>query len=194
MGTQDPIASWVCAAKKGDASALRQLFDRFQPEVMGFCMAAARDRDLAKDLVQETFVRAFLGLAQLRDERAFAGWLYATAGNVCRTRLKQENLRQARLEVVALAYEQDSAESSQNTHRIRVVRKLLDELPAGQIKTIVQLKYGEPEHTTRQIADHLAIPHGTVTVTLMRFRSQIKRRLLALLIDEPLAQVVGGRR
>jgi DNA-directed RNA polymerase specialized sigma24 family protein len=46
------------------------------------------------------------------------------------------------------------------------------------------LKCGEPEHTTREIAARLGVPHGTVTSRLVRFRAAIKRELLRAMLEE----------
>jgi len=57
------------------------------------------------------------------------------------------------------------------------VRRVLAHVADKRLREIVQLKYGDREHTTRQIAEKLSIPHGTVTVKLMRFRATIRRDL-----------------
>ena len=56
-------------------------------------------------------------------------------------------------------------------------------LAAPLVHQIAMLKYREPEHTTRQIAEQLGIPHGTVTVKLMRFRAAVRRELACELLD-----------
>ena len=65
-----------------------------------------------------------------------------------------------------------------------MVQQILEGVPDPTLKQIVTLKYGEPEHTTREISASLGIPHGTVTVKLMRFRDAVKRELCRRLVEE----------
>jgi RNA polymerase sigma-70 factor (ECF subfamily) len=174
----------IKAAREGDRRALRALFDRYQPLVMSYCMiAAGRDRDRAKDLAQETFVRAFRHLDQLEDEDRFRPWLMSIARNVCRTNAATEGQRRRLLEEAALELDLSPEDHEEREQRIATVRGLLESLPDDQLKEIVMMRYSEPEHTTRQIAERLGVPHGTVTVKLMRFRAAIKKRILRALID-----------
>jgi RNA polymerase sigma-70 factor (ECF subfamily) len=182
----DALASLVRSAQRGQREAERALFDQHHAGVVAYCMVAAGgDRDSALDLAQETLVRAFRSLPQLREPERFSGWLFSIAANTCRTRLGQAHKRRTLLELFAV--EQEAAppdEARAREARIETVQRVLAELPDDQLKQIVQLKYGEPERTTRQIAAELDIPHGTVTVKLMRFRAAIKRQLLGALLEE----------
>jgi RNA polymerase sigma-70 factor (ECF subfamily) len=181
----EALASLVRAAQRGGRAAQRALFDQHHASVVAYCMVAAGgDRDAALDLAQETFARAFSSLPQLRELDRFSGWLFSIAANTCRTRLGQARKRRTLLELFAL--EQEAAppdDAHAREVRIEVVRRVIGELPDDQLKQIVQLKYGEPERTTREIAAELGIPHGTVTVKLMRFRAAIKRQLLGALLE-----------
>ena len=74
----------VRLARDGDPVAFRLLVERHQPMVRartaGLC-ANASDVD---DVVQETFLRAFIALDRLREPDRFAGWLAGIVLNVCR--------------------------------------------------------------------------------------------------------------
>jgi RNA polymerase sigma-70 factor (ECF subfamily) len=178
----------VVAAQKGDRAAQRELFDRHRRAVFGYCLvAASRDRDLALDLLQETFARAFRALPRLTEPEKFRGWLFTIAANVCRSRGAQETRRRDALESLTLEQDLDAGASDdpeQREQRIEAVRKVLAHIEEPQLRQIVQFKYGDPEHTTREIAERLSMPHGTVTVKLMRFRAAIRRQLLHALVSE----------
>ena len=183
-------AAEVQAAKAGDRAALRALFERHQRAVFGYCMVAARqDRDQALDLVQETFSRAFRALHMLAEPERFRQWLFTIAANVCRTGAAQEERHDRVLQ--ALQFEQAAdderptlLEAAERKERIATVRRILAHVADERLREIVQLKYGDPEHTTRQIAEKLSVPHGTVTVKLMRFRAAIRRELCRALASE----------
>jgi len=181
----------VRAAQRGDPAALRALFDRHHRAVLGYCLlATGRDRDRAVDLLQETFCRAFQGLGGLAAPERFRGWLFSIAANVCRTRGAQDERRRRVLDAVQLEQDPDAAvpdDPAEREGRIAAVQRVISHLPDPKLRQIVQLKYCEPEHTTREIAEMLAIPHGTVTVRLMRFRAAIRRELCRALLEEGVA-------
>ena len=130
-------------------------------------------------------MRAFAGLARLQHPERVKGWLFAIAANVMRS-FGARSARARRLEQ-ALALEPEphpDDEPSVREQRIAKVAELLEEIDDPKVKAIVTLRYREPEHGTREIADKLGIPHGTVTVTLMRFRARIKRDLVRMLMEE----------
>lgn len=185
MSTSLSMPLPIVAAREGDPRATRELFDRHLGLVMSYCMIAARrDRDRARDLAQETFIRAFRSLASLDDEARFRPWLMTIAKNVCRTQAKHAARDQRLLAELAIELELSPENREEQQERIALVRSILDVLPDDQLKEIVLLKYTEPEHTTRQIAERLNLPHGTVTVKLMRFRAMIKKRVLRALIED----------
>lgn len=137
------------------------------------------------DLTQETFTRVFSRLDTLRDPDRFTGWLFAIAANVCRTQLSRAG--RARELVDAFALEQDrhvqADDARARERRIALVQRLLAKIEDRTLRKIVNLKYAEPEHTTRQIAAQLDIPHGTVTVKLSRFRAAVRRDLARALLE-----------
>lgn len=175
----------VARALAGSAAAERALYLRYAPPLRAYCMCAARgDRSWADDLVQEVFLRAFRSLPRLQARHRLRPWLFAIAANVCRD-AGAATAKARRLEQ-ALALEVDPERHDDTlvrAQRIRVVGELLDGIEDPKLRSIVQLRYREPEHSTREIAKKLGIPHGTVTVTLMRFRARIKGDLVRLLLE-----------
>lgn len=76
----------VLRAKAGDESAFSQLFERYARPVMSFLFGMVDSRDLAEELMQETFARAFTLIGSLRQEAKFSSWLFGIAKNVARER------------------------------------------------------------------------------------------------------------
>lgn len=68
----------------GDVSAYGRLYDRYARLVGAVCHDTTRDISTAHDLCQETFLRAYRNLRNLREPDAFAGWVVGTARFVCR--------------------------------------------------------------------------------------------------------------
>lgn len=176
----------VAAARQGDRRAQRALFERYRRPLLAYCLLSANgDRELAMDLMQETFSRAFLKLDRLQHDARFKGWLFTIAANVCRSqgaRTSRQRELQERF-VLALEAEPPPEDKAARERRIAIVREVLDGMADDKQRAIARLKYTEPEHTTRQIAAALGIPHGTVTVSLSRLRARMKARLAAALLE-----------
>lgn len=154
---------------------------------MGYCLLACNgDRERALELTQETFLRALSSLQQLREWGRFRAWLISIAANLCRTSGAQEARRRELLDLAQLSLHADLVidEPHQRESRIALVQRVLSRVEDPGVRAVVSLKYGEPEHTTREIAVRLGLPHGTVTSRLVRFRAAIKRELLRAILEE----------
>lgn len=92
---RDQPAEWelVVAAQAGDVAAFTLLTERHYAALLRSLARQTGDPDLAADLTQETFVRAFEHLGQLTDAQSFAAWLYQIARNARRMAQRRERLR-----------------------------------------------------------------------------------------------------
>lgn len=72
----------VDKARAGDKQAYRALVEKYQERVFWICMNVLRSKEDAEDMAQETFVKAYLSLANFRGEAAFYTWLYRIAYNM----------------------------------------------------------------------------------------------------------------
>jgi RNA polymerase sigma-70 factor (ECF subfamily) len=168
---------------------MRALFEEHHRALLAYCVLACRgDRDAALDLLQDTFERAFAGYGRLQDKERFRGWLFTIAANLARARGVRDDRRRQLLGRLELCEEAPlPGEPVEREARIAQVQRLLSAIGDESLRAIVQLKYGEPEHTTRQIAERLSLPHGTVTNRLLRFRAALRRDLCRALAEEEVA-------
>ncbi len=72
----------VARAKNGDEDAFRVIFTRYGRPILSFINNLVRDKDMADDLAQETFVRAHRNLGGLREDARLSTWLFGIARNV----------------------------------------------------------------------------------------------------------------
>jgi RNA polymerase sigma-70 factor, ECF subfamily len=85
----------IARVRDGDEEAFRLIFDRYIRPVISFIYDMIGQRDLAEELAQETFVRAYKGIPSLKDDTKLSTWLFGIAKNVAReslrSRLKDHN-------------------------------------------------------------------------------------------------------
>ena len=81
-------ADLVSRACRGDHDAFRMIFERYSRPVLSFIYDQIGDRDVAEELAQETFVRAYRGLKSLKEETKLSTWLFGIAKNVARESIR----------------------------------------------------------------------------------------------------------
>lgn len=88
------LTDLIRRCQQGDLHAFATLYDQFQEELFDLAWIILRDREAAKDAVQETFLVVFQKIDTFRGESAFTTWLTAILVNNCRQRLRRRKLRQ----------------------------------------------------------------------------------------------------
>ena len=83
-------ADLVSRACRGDHDAFRMIFERYSRPVLSFIYDQIGDRDVAEELAQETFVRAYRSLKSLREETKLSTWLFGIAKNVARESIRSK--------------------------------------------------------------------------------------------------------
>ncbi len=88
----------IARARRGDEEAFRLIFERYARPVMRFIFCMVNERSLAEELAQETFVRAYKNLGELRDEARLSTWLFGIARNVAREAIRSSRHESRRVE------------------------------------------------------------------------------------------------
>jgi RNA polymerase sigma-70 factor (ECF subfamily) len=81
-------ADLVARACQGDQEAFRLIFERYSRPLISFVYDQIGNRELAEELTQETFVRAYRSLHTMRAETKLSTWLFGIAKNVARESLR----------------------------------------------------------------------------------------------------------
>jgi RNA polymerase sigma-70 factor, ECF subfamily len=82
----------------GDTDLFALLVRRYQGALCRHAVAMVLDHDVASDMVQDTFVRAYRQLETCRDRQHFRAWLFRTLRNRCLDHLKEARRHDARLD------------------------------------------------------------------------------------------------
>lgn len=155
---------------EGEQSAMLLLVERFQGRVFGLCFRMLGNREDAEDAVQETFVRVLKNLAKWDHDRDFEPWLFAIAGNRCRTALASRKRRptsQAFLEPIA----DHRPDATSAEHLAEEVQLGLEQLRSDYRQAFVL--FHEHELSYEQIAEAMGRPLGTVKTWIHRARTEL---------------------
>jgi RNA polymerase sigma factor (sigma-70 family) len=80
----------VQLARSGDKQAFGELLQRYQAMAMSIARSMLGQEEVARELVQEAFLAAYLSLRQLREDTRFKSWLYSIVLNVCRSYIRSQ--------------------------------------------------------------------------------------------------------
>ena len=159
-------------ARRGDASAHRRLYDTHVEQIYRLTFRLTGAEHLARDVTQDTFVRAFASLDGFRGDSAFGTWLHSIAVSLSLNEIrrdKRERTRNAPLEdATALA---ESAPRSDPVLRDRL-KEAVNDLPEG-CRTVFMMHDAEG-YTHEEIAAALGVAVGTSKAQLARARGKLR--------------------
>ncbi|MDH4195818.1 MAG: sigma-70 family RNA polymerase sigma factor [Candidatus Aminicenantes bacterium] len=179
----------VKLAQEGSEDAFASLVRAYQARVYSMALSFTRNRDVADDLAQEVFLKAYLALPKFRFHSEFGTWLYRVAVNHIKDylrrkgRAKEVPLDDVR-EIANAGEEETLARERERTEEARrgLVLKVLQGLP-DKYRVILTLRdiQGMPYD---KISAILRISPGTVDSRLHRARKMLRLRLGPYLAPE----------
>jgi RNA polymerase sigma-70 factor (ECF subfamily) len=174
----------VALSVGGDVESFNQLVLRWERPIYALAYRVIGREEEARDVVQETFLRAFRGIGNFRGQAKFSSWVYRIALNLCRDWIRRE--RRAPIlptpegvDVVELAAEQGPAESIEDLvarkDMSKAVAELMTRLPEEQRTAIILKEYHGM--TFQEIADLQGVPLSTVKTRLYQGLNVLRRHL-----------------
>jgi RNA polymerase sigma-70 factor, ECF subfamily len=179
----------IIQAQKGDQNAFEELVYRYDRNVLSVAMKYANDKDDAKDLYQEVFIRVYRGLKNFRFQSEFSTWLFRITTNVCLTykSRSKEHLRvsinknfddeESELSTTEeLIYDGSSPEEiSSGTDLGEIVNAAVESLSPKQKMTFILKHY--KGYKIREIAEMLNCKEGTVKKYLFDAIKNLRKKL-----------------
>ena len=171
------IKELVSSAKSGNKKSFDKLYELTHNDVWYNCLSLLKDEENAKDIMQETYITAFLKLDTLKDEEKFCGWVTTIAVNLCKKKLKGKVEYQIDDEVLITEAETDELmlpeEYIIKTEKRKVLLQIMeDTLSFNQYQTVLMFYFDEM--SISEIAQGLEISEGTVKSRLNSSRAKMK--------------------
>lgn len=171
------IKELVLSAKNGNKKAFDKLYKLTSNDVWFTCVSLLKDEENAKDIMQETYITAFLKLDTLKDEEKFCGWLTTIATNKSKNKLKGKVEYQIDDEILIAETETDELmlpeEYITKTEKRKVLLQIMeDTLSFNQYQTVLMFYFDEM--SISEIAQGLEISEGTVKSRLNSSRAKMK--------------------
>ncbi len=171
------IKELVLSAKNGNKKAFDKLYELTSNDVWFTCVSLLKDEENAKDIMQETYITAFLKLDTLNDEQKFCGWITSIAVNKCKNKLKGKVEYQIDDEVLITEAETDELmlpeEYITKAEKRKVLLQIMeDTLSFNQYQVVLMFYFNEL--SIAEIAQALEISEGTVKSRLNSSRAKMK--------------------
>ena len=177
----EKLSVLVEKAKRGDEAAFSELYTMTSANLYRSIRAMTRDEELAWDIQQDTYLRAFRSLDTLKSNEAFFSWLQRIAANVTAKRMSKRipipfselsDEDEAQMELPDLSIDTQPELSLDRKETSRLVQEILSELPEEQ-QMILGMRYYD-ELSTKEIAALLGISDGTVRAQLFHGRKKVE--------------------
>ena len=177
----------VLRARNGSERAYRELVRRYERPLFSLIYRMVRDRELAEDLSQETFVKALNALDSYRPEFKFSSWIFKIANNAAIDHLRKRELDTLSLEGSPHAATPDAIEATalqigdrgETPLDIVEAKELGGEIEAAiarlrpEYRSCILLRHVEGR-AYEEIAEILNLPLGTVKTYIHRARNELR--------------------
>jgi RNA polymerase sigma-70 factor, ECF subfamily len=156
----------------GDRAAAEELVDAYYTRIYILMRAMGYDRHTSEDLTQETFMRTWAHIGQLRDGKALTGWVFRIAGNVARLHWR----RQKHIEIVSDTADvpQDGSEQAGWREDYALLRDAVSTLP-WKLRQAIVLHYMD-QLSIAEAAEAAGIRQGTLKSRLNRALEALRKQ------------------
>lgn len=161
--TDEVLMDLIC---KGDQDALTQLYNRYYPRIVRYFYRMLADEDLARDLVQDLFIKIMEHPEGFDTTRKFSPWFYRTAGNMARNSWRLKSRRESRER-----FWMESRDMENTRNQEEVFNAALMELDSAD-RELFTLRY-ELQISLAEIGEVLQIPEGTVKSRCFTLKQEI---------------------
>jgi RNA polymerase sigma-70 factor, ECF subfamily len=174
----------VARSIAGDTESFDQLILRWERPIYALAYRTIGREEDARDIVQDTFLRAYRALPGFKGQAKFSSWLYRIALNLCRDWIRRQRRTPTvqtpeGVDITELASEQGPVESIEELvarrEMSRAVAQAMKELPDEQRTAIILKEYHGL--TFQEIADLQGCPLSTVKTRLYQGLSVLRRHL-----------------
>jgi len=161
----------------GDGEAFEMVVNRYQSQLLHFTWNILGDKEEAKDVTQDSFVKAYFHLQSYDPNRSFKTWLYTIAYNRCMDKIREKQSRARFIKKMGneqrLIRSRDNPEKrlEDSEHYLLILKKLNE-----KERTALALKLNEG-YLSREIAEILGCKESTVRVYILNAKRKLKKFL-----------------
>jgi RNA polymerase sigma-70 factor (ECF subfamily) len=170
---------------KNDRKCQKALYEKFYGKMMGACMRYAKNRDDAKDILHEGFMKVFDNLHKFGNKGSFEGWVRRIMVNTAIDHIRKNKHEYLIVDTVyadkmakQMTDDVDENELMSSVNQQEVIKAIQQLSPA--YRAVFNL-YVIEEYTHKEIAELLDISEGTSKSNLAKAKFNLKKNLTHLI-------------
>ena len=185
-------ADWIRAAQAGDRSAFARLIERYWDRLYRWLYRMTRDRHMAEDLTQETFLKALAAVKSFRAGSNFRAWVFRIGHNNFVNQKRSERRTKHQLTDDAAAPELGNAGTAmENREAVEAIARAVADLP-GDFRAALTLRV-EEGLSFRDVARILNTTEETARWRVFKARQKLMKVLAPELLPPGAATDAGER-
>ncbi|MBU3926292.1 MAG: sigma-70 family RNA polymerase sigma factor [Bacteroidetes bacterium] len=166
--------SIVNRIRQGDSQSYAVLVDRYKDRVFSLVLGIVRSREVAEEVAQDVFIRAYSSINKFRGESSFSTWLYRIAYNTAISETRKRKMPLVSLEerehlTARISYEEEDDFVEERHQQLK--RAITELNPEEQL--ILQLYYRE-EKSVEDLSLCLNQTNANIKIKLFRLRNKIR--------------------
>lgn len=161
---------------KNQASAQRELYNRYSPKMLAVCYRFAHNREDAEDMLQEGFIKIFSQIHTFQNKGAFEGWIRRITVHTCINHLKKNKRFNESVDIIYASSIQVREESVPSIVQAKQVVECIRMLPMGY-RTVLNL-YAIEGYSHKEIGEMLDIEESTSRSQYTRARQMLEEILI----------------
>lgn len=169
--------SIVSRCLTGNGKAFEMVVNKYQAPLLRFTWSILGDKDDAKDVTQDAFVRSYYHLQSYDTNKSFKTWLYAIAYNRCMDKIREKQSRTRFIKKIKkenhITQSRENPEKRlEDSQQYALLLKRLNE----RERTAISLKWKEG-YLSREIAEIMGCKESTVRVYILNAKRKLRRFL-----------------
>lgn len=157
---------------ENDATAQRELYNKFSPKMLSVCYRFAHNREDAEDMLQEGFIKVFTQIHSFENRGAFEGWIRRIIVHTCINILKKNKKFNESVDIIHATGLQVREETVPSVIQAKQVVECIRMLPIGY-RTVLNL-YAIEGYSHREIARMLGIEESTSRSQYTRAKAMLE--------------------
>lgn len=158
--------------KNGNKEIFGKLVEKYQDSLFTFIFYSVKDEGNAKDILQETFIKALKEIDKYKEEGKFKAWLWTIARNKVMDFYRKGG-KTVPLEEEIIKQDDETSKNALGQIELNHIKSLIENLPPEQKEVILMRQY----LSFKEIASVLNCPLGTVLARLNRAIKKIQKSL-----------------
>lgn len=175
--------------KTGNRKAFSEIVKRHQKSLLRMSLRFVRDLDMAEDVVQESFIKAFEKLNAFEGRASFKSWLFQIAVNTAKNKLRERRRAMTDIDSVQLAVGAVAETSLVHSALSQEIQEEIDKLPTKQRTALILRVY--EDLSFKEIADIMECPYDTAKANyrhaLMKLKDSFEQKS-----DMSMSESFGG--